>query len=279
MDGATYTTQPLERKALIRASFPSALARGELTLAYQPQYTLQDNKLIGGEALLRWEHDVLGGVSPAEFIPIAEELGLICEVGTWVRQNATRCIAQLPSFIEDFRIAVNVSPAEFHAARSTPELWLDSIGNADVSGRRVGLEITENALMNDDRIVADHVTRLREAGVEISIDDFGSGFSSLSYVKNFDIDCLKLDKSFVMDMPDDPRSVAVVRAIINLAHALGISVVAEGIETSEQMILLTALGCDTGQGFFLGMPQSEEAFLALIRSVSRPTRNLCFGVA
>jgi diguanylate cyclase (GGDEF)-like protein len=246
-----------------------ALERGELRLYYQPQVELRSGRITGVEALVRWQHPEHGLLPPASFIGIAEETGLIVPIGNWVLQAA--CAAHRAwrsQGLPPVRISVNLSARQFlhdDLVRDIRSL----IGENGFLPGRLELEITESMVMRDpDRVVA-LLHELRQIGVRVSIDDFGTGHSSLAYLKRFPVDSLKIDRSFVAGVPDDLGDVAITHAIIDMSHNLGMKVIAEGVETRLQRDFLAAQSCDEYQGYFFSMPLSEQETLALL-SPPRP---------
>jgi EAL domain-containing protein (putative c-di-GMP-specific phosphodiesterase class I) len=235
-----------------------ALERNEFLLHFQPQYNLSDREVIGFEALVRWQHPDKGMVSPGEFIPLAEETGLIGPIGEWVLRTAChQNKAWQDAGFEPKRIAVNISARQFYrqdmvgtVQRILAETGLDS--------RWLELEITESLIMQDVGEAIHKLAQIRELGVHIAIDDFGTGYSSLSYLQKFPVDTLKIDRSFVRDLTASSDGGAIVDAVIALAHSLKLKVVAEGVETDEQMGLLRTKKCDRVQGFLLSRPQPVD---------------------
>lgn len=237
-----------------------ALERNELEVHYQPQISLHDGHIIGAEALLRWNHPALGSVSPVEFIPIAEESGLILPIGEWVLctaiQEAKRWQEKaLPLFL----IAVNVSAVQFRHA-NFPTLVTKILEKAHFSSEYLEIELTEGVAMHDPHAAINIIQNLHKRGIKIAIDDFGTGYSSLSYLKKFNIAKLKIDKSFVNDITTDPDDKAIVGAIIQMAHSLGIKVIAEGVETHEQLHYLGEEQCDEIQGYYYSKPLNAHEF-------------------
>ncbi|WP_085786217.1 EAL domain-containing protein [Ketogulonicigenium robustum] len=233
-----------------------AIARGEFWLAYQPLVNSQSRAVTGYEALLRWDHPRLGAVPPDRFIPLAEETGAIISIGEWVLQEACRQAATWP---DDLRIAVNVSAVQFWV----PNL-VDTVRNAlSISGldpHRLELEITESVVMRDNDSVVATLDELRELGVSIVMDDFGTGFSSLSNLKSYAFDKIKIDRSFIATIDRDTSSRAIMRAIVGLGHSMNLPVVAEGVETEEQLHLVALEGCVQVQGYLFGRPSVAPAF-------------------
>ncbi len=250
--------QPLEERLLrrheVRRPLEDALAQNEFELHYQPFVDLGTGRISGFEALLRWKTANLGLVSPAEFIPLAEETGLIVPIGDWVLQEACRQLVRLHAAgHRGLRVAVNLSPRQFRQAGLGGRIS-EILGEAGMDGRFLELEITEGAVMERFDEALEVMNTLHEQGVSVSLDDFGTGYSSLSYLQHFHIDHLKVDKSFTNGIPDDVGSSVIARTIVGMAHSLGIGVIAEGIENQVQMDTLKEWKCAEGQGFFLSMP-------------------------
>jgi diguanylate cyclase (GGDEF)-like protein/PAS domain S-box-containing protein len=242
-----------------------ALELQQLHLVYQPQVALQDEHIVGMEALLRWEHPVLGTVSPAEFIPIAEESGLILPIGEWVLRTAAQQMrVWLDVGLPVQQMAVNLSAVQFRHA-NLPELVTQVLAEVGLPARYLELELTEGVAMNDPLGAIAVMNNLHERGVRLSIDDFGTGYSSLSYLKRFQVYKLKIDQSFVRDITDDPDDKAIVVAVIALARSLGFQTIAEGVETQGQLDFLRAQGCDEVQGYFYSRPLPADAFEAFVR--------------
>lgn len=242
-----------------------AMARGDFILLYQPIWDLATDRVIGFEALLRWMHPERGMVSPGDFIPLAEELGLIGTIGAWVIGQACQDSAQWP---EAFSVSVNLSAAQFQGDRL--EATVDqALAHAGLSPRRLILEITESVLLhNDPRIVAT-LHRLRARGVRIALDDFGTGYSSLSYLVSFPFDKLKIDQSFVREMTTRPDCRTIVNSIVTLASQLGIATTAEGVETLEHLALIRAAGCADAQGFYFSKPEPASEIRRWFEPVSQ----------
>jgi diguanylate cyclase (GGDEF)-like protein/PAS domain S-box-containing protein len=247
------------------ADLRKALASGELDLYYQPLVALHDRAVLGYEALLRWRHPERGMVPPAQFIPVAEETGLIVPLGEWVLREACAAAAHWP---DGLILAVNLSPMQLK--RNLLTAVTNALAAAGLPPQRLELEITEAALLHDDHATISILHQLRQLGVRIAMDDFGTGYSSLSYLRKFPFDKIKIDRSFVNDLLDE-NSVAIVHAIVELAGSLKMTTIAEGIETEEQLIKLRAIGCVEGQGYLFGRPLPEQEALRLLpkeRSVS-----------
>ena len=243
-----------------------AIAGDQLELYYQPILDLATGRTVKAEALLRWQHPQRGWVSPAQFIPVAEDIGLINEIGDWVFHQAVETakrLAQLPGRDELLQISVNKSPRQFFTG-STHETWIDHLQQAGLSSEYVCIEITEGLLLEERPEVMEKLLQFSDAGIQVALDDFGTGYSAMAYLKRFDIDYLKIDQSFVHDMANDSSDRAIVEAIIAMAHKLGIKVVAEGIETVEQHDFLVSVGCDYGQGYLFSKPLPEGDFVTLL---------------
>ncbi len=249
-----------------------ALENGEFVLHYQPQLDLQERTIVGVEALIRWNSPDGGLVPPSKFIPIAEESGLIVQIGAWVLREACRqARAWQESGLPPFVVAVNLSAIQFRR----PDL-VNSVINAlvlsDLDSQWLELELTESILIQDTEATLDTVRRLKALGVQLSVDDFGTGYSSLTYLKRFAVDKLKIDQSFVRDLVSDPDDAAIVRAIIQMAHSLKLKTIAEGVETEELCNLLQLFHCDEVQGYWLARPMPPEELEAFVRNYSaRPS--------
>jgi len=263
-----FFTSEMEQTAQNRMRLTSdlrhALANQEFTLFYQPIVELASRKMHKAEALIRWQHPVRGMISPADFIPLAEETGLIVEIGDWVFQVAAGQIAEWRAkYRPDFKMGINKSPVQFTRSDRSDSKWIAYLQELDLSGQCIVIEITESLLLDADNIVRDHLYAYRDAGIQVAIDDFGTGYSSLSYLKKFDIDYLKIDQSFVRNLEADSSDLALCEAIIVMAHKLGLKVIAEGIETAQQLELLCAAGCDYGQGYLFSKPLPAPEFALL----------------
>ncbi|WP_027553255.1 EAL domain-containing protein [Bradyrhizobium sp. Cp5.3] len=256
--------QQIRDRRVLHQDLSKAIKNGELSLAFQPQgiagHSVAETEIIGFEALARWQHPVRGQVSPAEFIPIAEESGLIVEMGEWILREVCREAASWP---KPLQVAVNLSPAQFMHG-DVVGLVHSILLETGLAPGRLELEITEGVLIEDfDRGLA-LLRRLKALGVRISMDDFGSGYSSLSYLQAFPFDKIKIDRTFVMNLGRNPQSAAIVRAVIELGHGLEMSIIAEGVETIEQLAFLAREGCDGVQGYLLGRPKPIEQYAGLI---------------
>ncbi|WGS50947.1 EAL domain-containing protein [Paraburkholderia sp. D15] len=242
-----------------------ALDHQQLHLVYQPQVTLANGHIAQVEALLRWHHPLRGPISPVEFVPVAEEAGLIERIGEWVIRTACRDAGKLLRLTGNLpRIAVNVSPQQFQR-HNLFETIRDALEDAALDPSYLEVEITEGVLLGDTEQALHTLHALRELGVEVALDDFGTGYSSLAYLTRFPMNRLKIDRSFVMRMSTDPQCAALVGAIIAMAHALKLRVTAEGVETAEQAAQLEALGCDEAQGFWFSRPITVAALRNLLK--------------
>ncbi|MFM0038851.1 EAL domain-containing protein [Paraburkholderia strydomiana] len=251
--------QHLQRRFTIEQSLRRALAADELSLVYQPIVDSQDGRTIGAEALLRWYNAELGNVSPGEFIPVAEDAGLIVEIGGWVLARACAQVAQWRrTLAPDLIVAVNLSPRQFNdGLLERIEGCLEESG---LEPAALELEITERLLMSDSETVLPILSALSAMGVRMSVDDFGTGYSSLSYLKRFPLHNLKIDRSFVAGLPDHRDSIAITQAVVAMAHSLGMNVTAEGVETVEQAAFLRAIDCDKQQGYLYSRPVGASAY-------------------
>lgn len=228
-----------------------ATARNELSLRYQPICDVQTRAVVGQEALLRWTHPVHGPIDPAEFIPLAEGSGEIGAIGRWVLDQA---LAEAATWDPPWRVAVNLSPVQFRQADPV-EMVRATLERHQFPGHRLELEITEGVLIDDTSRALTVLRALKELGVTIALDDFGTGYSNLTYLRVLPIDRIKIDKSFVQDLGTSPQVDAIVRVIIGIGQALGLSVTAEGVETEAQLEFLRANGCAQVQGYLLGQPR------------------------
>jgi diguanylate cyclase (GGDEF)-like protein/PAS domain S-box-containing protein len=251
-----------ERRLELETALRKALARQELSLELQPQVRLRDGHLVGSEALLRWHHPQLGRVPPAQFVPLAEEMGLIGAIGEWVLREACRQAVQAQRSLhrDDLMVAVNLSPRQFFQGRLV-ETIKSALADAALPAQCLEVEITEGIMIENADQTIELLRRLRDLGVRIAIDDFGTGYSNLAYITRFPIDRLKIDQSFIRNVTRDANDAAVTGAIIVMGHALDLSVLAEGVETEDQLRFLKQRGCDIAQGYYFGQPLQLHEFL------------------
>ncbi|MEO1420012.1 MAG: EAL domain-containing protein [Pseudomonadota bacterium] len=252
-------TPDLEAKARrrreIEEDLQRALENNELLVYFQPQIDAVSRKMVGCEALLRWAHPTKGLIYPGHFIETAEDSGLITRLGDWVIRSALEQARRLP---DDVRVAVNISPLQIHSANLFPTI-VNALAANQLDPSRLDLEITESVLMTDTDFTLDRLHQLKQLGVRISLDDFGTGFSSLSYLRKFPFDKIKIDKSFISDMETSEDSRAITVATLGLAKSLGLRCTAEGVETEFQCKFLEEHGCDELQGYFISRAQPLES--------------------
>lgn len=241
----------MQLRHALEADLRAAIEKEEFELHYQPLYDLSQRRICGFEALIRWNHPIRGRVAPIDFIPFAEEVGLIVDIGRWVLRRACSDAAEWP---EDIKVAVNVSATQFSSSDLTRDVG-EALATASLSPLRLELEITESVLMENLGEVLPILHALKERGIRISMDDFGTGYSSLSYLSSFPFDKIKIDKSFVNDIVDNKEAHAIMHAIILLGDALGMRVTVEGVETAEQLALLECEECDEIQGYHISRPR------------------------
>ena len=252
-------TDEMQRRRYLEADLRRACMREDFAVVYQPVIDTGTGGFIGAEALVRWHCPNRGEISPAEFIPIAEELGLVSRIGSLVLHRACMDAAAWP---EDQIIAVNISPVQLMDPR-LPQVVSQALEESGLPAKRLELEITETALLNNDDIALRNLQRCKELGLTISLDDFGTGYSSLSYLHRFPISRIKIDRSFVQKLSDDAGSVSIVRAITQLGESLGMKITAEGIETDEQLASIASYGCSNVQGFLISQPIDAHSIGAL----------------
>lgn len=253
MDAELQARQQLER------DLREAITNEEMRLHYQPLMDVANGHLLGFEALLRWNHATRGNVPPSDFIPLAEETGLIVELGEWILRRACREAMQWSG---SFQVAVNLSPVQFRHP-DLPEKVRQILLETGLPAERLELEITEGVLIEDSEAALSLLRELKALGVRVSMDDFGTGYSSLSYLKLFPFDKIKIDRSFVQQLMTEKEDAAIVRAILAMGHSMGMIATAEGVESPEQLKYLKEEGCDQAQGFFLGRPMPLEDASAL----------------
>ena len=244
----------------LEGNLRSALDRNEFTLHYQPKVDLQTTEISGVEALLRWKHPERGLIQPLQFVPVAEESGLIVPIGQWVLQEACRqARAWLDAGLPPVRMAVNVSAVEFMNRDFLPGVRA-ALLSTGVEPQNLELELTETVLMQDANGAIATLNALKSLGVQLAVDDFGTGYSSFSYLRKFPLDSLKVDRSFVSEINSESSNAAILKAMINIGKSLGHRVVAEGVETQSQLKFLQQSGCTEGQGFFFCHPVIAEKF-------------------
>ncbi len=258
--------EAIQHRRLIEAGLRLALARNEFRLVYQPLVGLKEDRVTCLEALLRWDHAEKGTISPADFIPIAEETGLIVPIGEWVLREACRTAMTWPT---DARVAVNLSTVQFKN-RKLYETVVSALQESGLPATRLELEITESLLLAESEPTLQTLHKLRALGVRISMDDFGTGYSSLSYLRSFPFDKIKIDRSFMRDLEAKGDSLAIIKAIIGLGHSLGMSTTAEGIETEEQLAAVREQGCNEVQGFLFSPPIDAKAVIDLLKTETQP---------
>jgi diguanylate cyclase (GGDEF)-like protein/PAS domain S-box-containing protein len=269
----SYFTPELQVAALARMRLTNdmrgALAERQFSLHFQPVVELATGRIRKAEALIRWRHPQRGLISPAQFIPLAEASGLVIEIGAWVFREATRWVKRWRAAGNgDFQVSINQSPREFQREGKTYSDWVAHLQELALPGQCVAVEITEGLLLDASPEVKLKLLELRDAGIEVAIDDFGVGYSSLSYLKNLHIDYLKIDQSFTQNLSHGSSDMALSEAIIVMAHKLGLKVIAEGVETAAQRDLLRAAGCDYGQGFLFAEPMPPEEFERFLDDIS-----------
>ena len=257
--------QRAERKRRMIKDLRDAIQDQQFEIFYQPIVNLQSGELCKAEALLRWHHPEAGMVSPAVFIPIAEETGLIADIGNWVFHQAVEQAARWrKKYSADFQVSINTSPLQWIDDAAAMSLWFEHLEQSGISGQALGVEISENLLMDARDRITNRLLDFSDARIQIAIDDFGTGYSSLSCLKQFDIDYLKIDQSFVRNLDHDKNDLALCEAIIVMAHKLDIEVIAEGVENEHQDRLLKRFGCDYGQGYHYAKPLPATEFESLL---------------
>ena len=258
-------TQKMSKKLVIDNRLKEAVKNMDFILFYQPQVTLDTGKIIGFEALLRWSDEKLGWVSPAEFVPELEALGLIVDVGCWVLEKAAQDLKKFLQIDSDLRLSVNLSPYQLRKGVFVEKI-INKLETIDVSPHHFAFEITESVLMSNIEEIRDELNILRDKGIKIDIDDFGTGYSSLSYLKKLPIDHLKIDRSFVIDIPGNKDSEAIIKAITTMAKELGLGLIAEGVETAEQLEFLRTIGVEHVQGYYFARPLPLVEALKLLKN-------------
>ncbi|NKB38248.1 MAG: EAL domain-containing protein [Gammaproteobacteria bacterium] len=266
----SYYTSDMNAKALgdlqMEMELRDALEKRELVLCYQPKIELLTQEIVSVEALIRWQHPKRGMIPPADFIPLAEETGLIIPIGEWVLEEACRQLAGWQNMgFRSLRMAVNISARQLRNP-DIIKVILSAIDKAGISPGELEIEITESMLMEDTEVNNLILRELRQHDIRVSMDDFGTGYSSLSYLNRFNIDTLKIDRSFVRDIPVDADSIAIATAIVALGKSLRLNVIAEGVETEEQYDFFTKMDCDGAQGFYFSKPLPANEFLQFFES-------------
>ncbi len=253
----------IQARRALEIDLRKAMANDELSLAFQPQVSLQTSEITSFEALLRWNHPMRGNISPAEFIPIAEDIGLIAPLSEWVINEACKTAVTWP---QNVKVAVNISPTQFRN-RSLLPCVQKALKRTGLDPSRLELELTESALLEENETTVTALHELRKLGVRIALDDFGTGYSSLSYLRSFPFDKIKIDQSFVRELFTRPDCMVIIRSIVGLGRGLGMSITAEGVETEEQLAQIHAAGCTEAQGYLLGRPKpaSDLDFSGLLR--------------
>ena len=254
----------VQRCLEIETGLRRALENGELSLNYQAKVDLGSRTIIGAEALLRWTSPELGQVTPDEFIPVAEETGLIVPIGEWILETACKEAAGWNKLVADpVHVGVNLSSIQFLQGDLIKSVE-SALAHSGLPASLLDLELTESILVANPEETIETLDRLKTAGASVSIDDFGTGYSSLSYLTRFPLDNLKIDRAFVTNLPNEKDAVAIVRAIISMAQNLDLKIIAEGVETENQITFLHALGCQTGQGYLFSKPVSAQDFVKLL---------------
>jgi EAL domain-containing protein (putative c-di-GMP-specific phosphodiesterase class I)/AmiR/NasT family two-component response regulator len=266
---ATETViQPDDKKSDLATDLQYAIEREELQLYYQPQVNLKTGSVIGAEALLRWFHPQKGLISPADFIPIAEETGLIISIDEWVFTTACQQINSLHEIgFNSLKVAVNLSGEQFKTDNLNQRL-LQILNKVDLPPQFIEIELTESTLVHDVELGIQNLQGLKALGITVSVDDFGTGYSSLSYLKHFTFDVLKIDRSFIQEIHQDIKQQAIVKAMISMAHQLNLRVIAEGVETEAELSFLQKNGCNAAQGYFMSKPLPWHKFKQFIQQSS-----------
>ena len=276
-DGCQFYTDSLNDAArerlTLEADLRRAVERGEFELHYQPQFLVADDTIVGAEALVRWRHPEQGLVSPMTFIPLCEEIGLIHEVGGWVLETACRQARKWQqAYDPSFRIGVNISNRQFAGSGLTPAIR-GVLAATEIAPETLELELTESVILGADDDDLMQLADLRRLGLKLAIDDFGTGYSSLSYLTRFPVDALKIDRSFIREVPGRQHQESLAKAIIAMGQSLGLRVIAEGVETEEQLAFLRRLDCEEQQGFLMGRPVTAEKFEVQLAEAHRRSRS------
>jgi diguanylate cyclase (GGDEF)-like protein len=270
---STMTANSRE-KIELEGALRRALVQGEFELHYQPKCDVITGRIVAAEALIRWRHPLQGLIPPSKFIPLAEESGLIVPIGEWVlRAACQQARAWRDDGMRPLRVAVNLSAQQFKQ-KTLFEIVSGALARANLEPRYLEVELTESAVMEDGEKSVQILRRLSEHGVRIAVDDFGTGYSSLSYLRRLPLDKLKIDRAFIREIATSREDAEIVRAIITLAHSLRLKVVAEGVETDDQLRFLRSLGCDLYQGYLCSPPVEPDEFAALVREQSETAVNM-----
>jgi EAL domain-containing protein (putative c-di-GMP-specific phosphodiesterase class I) len=272
-------TDSMHERLALENDLRRGLAAGEFELAFQPVMSARTGRIITAEVLLRWRHPLRGMIGPSSFIPLAEESGLMIPLGEWViRETCRQARAWQLGDGPQIRLAVNLSATQFRH-QNLVEVIRSALAAEDLDARCLEIELTESAVMTNPEESVGVLRQLRKMGVTVAVDDFGTGYSSLSYLRRFPIDKLKIDRSFVRDLATSRTDESIVRAIISLAHSVGLQVVAEGVETEEQLRCVRALGCDHWQGYYCCEPQPPGVFAAMLLDQSDSRAGPGTGIA
>jgi EAL domain-containing protein (putative c-di-GMP-specific phosphodiesterase class I) len=255
-------TASAQRRRALELELREALVLGQFETYYQPQFNVKTGHVSGAEALIRWRHPLRGIVGPDEFIPIAEEVGLIVPIGEWIMRQACRDAAQ---WRDGMRVAVNISAVQFRG-RHLAEMVVSALAAGGLPPAQLELEITESVLLEETKATLETLHQLRGLGVRVALDDFGTGYSSLSYLRSFPFDKIKIDRSFVREVTESANGAAIVRAIASLGASLGMEITAEGVETKAQLDLIRAEGCTEAQGFYFSVPRPASELSDLMGS-------------
>ena len=254
----------LQARRILEVDLRKGLANGEFELFYQPQVNIRAHEISGFEALLRWRHPDRGIISPAEFIPVAEDIGLISPLGEWVIDQACQEAATWP---RASKVAINLSAVQFRS-KALVQCVSSALMRSGLDPNRLELEITESVLLQDNEAILAILYRLRELGVRIAMDDFGTGYSSLSYLRSFPFDKIKIDQSFVRELSSRADCLAIVQSITSLGNSLGMSTTAEGVETEDQFLQLRAAGCTEVQGYYFGRPKPARELIHSLADIA-----------
>jgi diguanylate cyclase (GGDEF)-like protein len=250
----------MQNRRLLEMDLRRGIKLGQFELYYQPLVRLDTGRVVSGEALMRWRHPEQGMISPAQFIPLAEETGAIEVLGEWALQQACRDALNWPDHV---RVSVNLSPVQFRKA-GLVDIVKAVLATSELDARRLELEITESVLLQNNAVNLEALHQLRALGLSIALDDFGTGYSSLSYLQRFPFDKLKIDQSFVRDLENRPDSLSIVQSIATLGRNLRMLTTAEGVETQAQLDIITSAGCSEAQGYYFGAPMPETDFRAML---------------